>query len=74
MKIKQSCKLAYMKDPALESVWEKKYLPNVAEFHYEFCRMLLCHEIYISYIFLLTHADEEAPGVIVFMEKLMAGC
>lgn len=46
----------------------------VAEFHYEICRMLLCHEIYIFYIFLLTHADEEVPGVIAFMKKLMAGC
>lgn len=51
----------------------KEIFPKVAKFHYEICSMLLRHEIYIFYLFLLTHADE-VPGVIAFMEKLMAGC
>jgi hypothetical protein len=53
---------------------KKERTIQVAEFYFRICRMLLCHEIYIFYIFLLTHADEEVPGVIAFMEKLIAQC
>lgn len=59
-----------MNNSDIGSVWEKQISPKVAEFHYEICRMLLCHEVYIFYIFLLTHADEEVPGVIAFIEMI----
>lgn len=52
----------------------KEISPNVVEFHCEFCRILIYNKVYIFYIFLLTHEDEEAPVVIIFIEKLMAGC
>lgn len=52
----------------------KEIFLKVVEFYYEICRMLLCYEIQIFYIFFLIYVDEEVFGVIVFMEKLMVGC
>lgn len=73
LKIKhKSCQLALMNDPAIGSVWGKKSISK--GWRIPLWNLLLCHEIYIFYIFLLIHADEEVPGVIAFMEKLMTGC
>lgn len=72
--MKQKQKICTCERPSYWISLKKEITPKVAEFRYEICRMLLCHEIYIFHIFLLTHADEVVPSVIAFMEKLMAGC